>query len=65
METILRELARSFGFNPKDIANYNNRFRNPVLSFLTAERLLILYSEKGLTEVRTELQELREQRIIK
>jgi hypothetical protein len=64
-ETILQGLAPSFGFNPTDTANYNNRFRNPVMSFLTAERLLILYSEKGLTGVRTELQGLREQRIIK
>jgi hypothetical protein len=65
VDGILRELAPSFGFNPAETADYNNRFRNPVLSFLTAERLLILYSEKGLTEVRSELRKLRAQRIIK
>ena len=45
---ILQAIAPEFGFDPAD-ANYNKAFRNPVLSFLAAERLLILYSEKGTT----------------
>ena len=64
VQAILQELAPSFGFSPADTADYNNHFRNPVLSFFTGERLLILYSEKGLTGVRTELQKLREKKII-
>lgn len=63
-QVILQKLAPEFGFNPADTANYNNHFRNPVLSFMTAERLLILYSEQGLDGVRKQLQELREHHVI-
>jgi hypothetical protein len=64
VEIILQELAPGFGVNPDDEANYNNHFRNPVLTFCTAERLSILYSEKGLKGVRIELQRLRQRGII-
>ncbi len=60
---ILSVLAPQFGHNPSD-ANYNTKFRNPVFSFFTAERLLILYSEKGIDGVRDEVQKLRAQGII-
>ncbi|HLJ85518.1 MAG TPA: hypothetical protein VKZ53_01765 [Candidatus Angelobacter sp.] len=63
-QIILQKLAPEFGFNPADTANYNNHFRNPVLSFTTAERLLIIYSEQGLDGVRRQLQELREHHVI-
>jgi hypothetical protein len=63
-QVILQKLAPEFGFNPADTANYNNHFRNPVLSFITAERLLIIYSEQGLEGVRKQLQELREHHVI-
>jgi hypothetical protein len=55
---ILQTLAPNFGYDPK-AANYFLAFRNPVLSFFTAERLLILYSEKGIDAVQTEVQKLR------
>lgn len=64
VEVVLQQLAPSFGFNSADTANYNNKFRNPVLSFSSAERLLILYSQKGLDGVREQLQELREHGVI-
>jgi hypothetical protein len=60
---ILSGLAPEFGYNPAD-ANYNIKFRNPVFSFFTAERLLILYSEKGIDGVRTEVKKLREEGVI-
>ena len=60
---ILAALAPQFGYNPSD-ANYFIKFRNPVFSFFTAERLLILYSEKGIDGVRNEVQKLRDQGII-
>jgi len=63
-ERILRQLAPSFGIDPKDLGTYNNRFRNPILSFLTAERLWIIYSEKGLTGAKAELEKLRQKKII-
>ena len=51
-DEILRQLAPEFGFNPADTANYNNRFRNPVLSILTAEKLLMIYSAQGIEGVK-------------
>jgi hypothetical protein len=44
---ILQNLAPEFGYSTT-AANYFLAFRNPVMSFLTAERLEILYSEKGI-----------------
>jgi len=64
VEVLLQQLAPGFGFNPADAANYNNKFRNPVLSFSSAERLLIIYSQAGLDGVRKQLQELREHGVI-
>lgn len=64
VERILQQIASDFGANVDDRANYNTRFRNPILTFCTAERLLILYSEKGLEGVKNELQRLRQRKII-
>jgi hypothetical protein len=64
VETILQQLAPEFGINAEDRPNYNVNFRNPILAYFTAERLLILYSEKGLRGVNTELQRLRRRKII-
>jgi hypothetical protein len=60
---LLQELAPLFGHSATD-ADYFTNFRNPVLSFFTAERLSILYSEKGIDGVRAEVQKLRDQKII-
>ena len=64
VEILLQQLAPAFGFNPADTTNYNNKFRNPVLSFSSGERLLILYSQGGLSAVKQQLQELRNRGII-
>ena len=58
VNAILQTLAPEFGYDPAD-ANYLLTFRNPVFSFLTAERLMILYSEKGSDGVRSEVQKVR------
>jgi hypothetical protein len=60
---ILQTLASEFGFSPAD-PNYFLGFRNPVLSFFTAERLEILYSDKGINAVRKEVQKLRDSGVI-
>jgi len=60
---LLAQIATQFGYNPAD-PNYLNKLRNPVLSFFTAERLLILYSQKGLEGVVAEVQQLRARGII-
>jgi hypothetical protein len=56
---LLQEIAPHFGYNSTD-PSYFIKFRNPVLSFFTAERLLIIYSEKGIEGVQGEVQKLRD-----
>lgn len=51
-EVVLAALAPSYGYEPSDTANYNNRFRNPVLANLSGERILILYTTRGIDAVR-------------
>jgi hypothetical protein len=63
-QVVLAALAPEFGFDPTQIAAYNNGFRNPVFSFLTAERLFILYGNGGLNAVRAEIANLRARGII-
>lgn len=60
---LLQKVAPQFGYSSAD-ANYFLKFRNPVLSFLTAERLAILYSEKGIDGVKSAVQSLRDAGII-
>ena len=64
VQLLLQSLAATFGYNPQDTARYNTQFRNPVLSYLSAERLLILYSNGGLDRVKTEITKLRKRGII-
>ena len=61
---MLANLAPAFGYDPADVTRYNTKFRNVVLSRLSAERLLILYSSGGLDAVTDELQALRRRGII-
>jgi hypothetical protein len=61
---ILARLAPEYGFDPAESAKYNNGFRNPVLSFLSAERVLIRYNNDGLTGVRRDLDALRKAQVI-
>jgi hypothetical protein len=50
-QSVLAAVAPKFGFNSADTANYNNKFRNPVLSNIPAERLLMLYGNGGTGSV--------------
>ena len=59
VNTILQTLAPQFGYDPAD-PDYLLNFRNPVLSYLTAERLMMIYSEKGREGVRAEVQKVRD-----
>ncbi len=59
VQVILAQLAPSFGFNPADVATYNNNFRNVVLANFSAERLYAVYTADGLDGVRFEVQLLR------
>ncbi|HWZ82565.1 MAG TPA: hypothetical protein VNW47_08075 [Terriglobales bacterium] len=63
-QTILQDLASRYGYDPSNTSVYNNGFRNPVLSFLTGERILMLYSEQGLAGVQGEIDKLKKSHII-
>ena len=56
---VLAQLAAEFGYDAGDTARYNTAYRNPALSYLSAERLLIIYSDQGANGVRRELRRLR------
>jgi hypothetical protein len=64
VQVLLQALAPQFGYDPSKTSVYNNQYRNPVLSYLTAERLLILYSAQGLDGVSGEVKRLRDAGII-
>ncbi|MCP3383031.1 MULTISPECIES: hypothetical protein [unclassified Bradyrhizobium] len=61
---ILTKLAPDYGFDPADAAKFNNGFRNPALSYLSAERILIRYNHDGLTGVRRDLDALKKAKAI-
>jgi hypothetical protein len=63
-QELLSEIAPQFGYDPADTANYIKRFRNPVLSYLSAERLLIIYGNSGLEGVIAEVSKLSQKKII-
>ena len=63
VNVLLQSIAPQFGFHASD-PNYLNEFRNPVLSYFTGERLLILYSNGGIEAVLNEVQKLRKVHII-
>jgi len=63
-QELLSAIAPQFGYNPKDTTTYINRFRNPVLSYLSAERLLIIYGNSGLDGVIAEVSKLSRKKII-
>src|SRR5947209_401704 len=56
-DEILRQFAPQFGFNPVDTANYNNHFRNPVLSNLTAEKLAMIFNAYGIEGAKNSIQD--------
>ena len=61
---ILTKLAPDYGFDPTDAAKFNNGFRNPALSYLSAERILIRYNHDGLSGVRHDLDALKKAKVI-
>jgi hypothetical protein len=60
VQVLLGKIAGRFGYDEKDAANYNTKFRNPVLSRFSAERLQIIYSAQGIDGVVAEVEKLRQ-----
>jgi hypothetical protein len=63
-QVILQSLASNYGYDPSNVAEYNTKYRNPALTFLSGERILILYTNGGLSAVKAELDRLRKKGII-
>ncbi len=63
-QVILAKLAAQYGYDPVQTADYNTRYRNPALTYLSGERILILYTTKGLAAVQAELDVLRARGVI-
>ncbi|HVO64733.1 MAG TPA: hypothetical protein VMT53_27675 [Terriglobales bacterium] len=63
-QLVLQTLAPRYGYDPGNASVYNNGYRNPALSFLTGERILMIYSEQGLAGVQAELDKLKKFHII-
>lgn len=61
---LLRNIAGEFGYDSAVASRYNRLFRNPALTYLSAERLLIIYGERGLDGVRNEIRKLRRHGIL-
>jgi hypothetical protein len=61
---ILEKLAPEFGVDPNERARFNNKFRNPVLSYLSAERLMFIYARQGIAGVRAQVKQLRSVNLI-
>jgi len=61
---LLAALAPEFGYDPADTTTFNTRFRNPALSYLSGERLLVLYGGEGLAGVREQLKRLRQNGVL-
>jgi len=64
VQVILQQVAPRFGYDASDITRYNNFFRNVVLSYLSPERLTMLYDRGGLEEVVEEVHKLRRLHVI-
>ncbi len=58
-QVILASLAPQYGYDPANVAVYNTKFRNPALSFLSGERILVLYTTQGVQAVQAALDVLR------
>ncbi len=61
---LLEKLATEYGYSVADTATYNWKFRNVILGFLSSERISLIYGNKGIDGVLTELNKLRKKKII-
>ncbi|HVN27869.1 MAG TPA: hypothetical protein VMT64_05250 [Candidatus Binataceae bacterium] len=54
----LRAIAPKFGYSADDVATFNNSFRNPVMSAMSAERLFLIITNDGLPGLEREVNAL-------
>ncbi len=58
-QVVLKVLAPLFGYDVANITQYNTSYRNPVQSYLSGERLEMIYGGSGIAGVYEELNKLR------
>ena len=58
-QIVLKVLAPLFGYDVTNVTQYNTNFRNPVLSYLSGERLEMIYGKSCIAGVYEELSKLR------
>lgn len=63
VDMVLTTLAPEFGYDP-NASDYRFKFRHPVLTYLSAERLFVIYSNAGVDAVRKEVMKLRKLSIL-
>jgi hypothetical protein len=64
-DVVLKAGAATFGYDPVNATQtYTTKFRNVALSYLSAERIQILYANGGLAAVTAELNKLRSRHVI-
>ncbi len=63
-QVVLQTLAPLFGCDYANTAIYNTKYRNVVLSCLSAERIEMLYGKSGIPAVYNELSKLHQNGII-
>ena len=64
VNSALRALAPKFGYDPNDAATFNNSFRNPVMSALTAERLFFILTNEGMPGLEREVRALMQRGVV-
>jgi hypothetical protein len=60
VQVLLRKIAGHFGHDENDTANYNTKFRNPVLSQFSTGRRQIIYAVHGIDGVGAEVEKLKQ-----
>ncbi len=63
-QVLLAQIAPEFGYTATDTATFNNKFRNVIYSYLSPERLEMVYSTSGLSGVIAEVTKLRAQSLL-
>jgi hypothetical protein len=63
-QVLLAQLAPAYGYDATNVTEFNNKFRNVVLAFLSPERLEILYTNGGLQAVKREVDKLQRLHVI-
>jgi hypothetical protein len=63
-ELLLKKLAPELGYDTATASDYTTKYRNPALSYLSAERILMIYGHGGLPAVRAELKRLKSHGVI-